>query len=234
MNYSDPKLREMLAGEYVLGTLHGPARRRFERWLEQDAALRRLVDDWEARLTPLAEGVAPIDPPARVWQAVQSRIAPPRRRVVLWDCLNFWRTVGLVGGALALALLIYIGVRPSFVPPPTYIAVLNDNRAHPAWMVSATAGERRIVVQALTAQRVTADKALQLWLLPGAGQSPRSLGLLPRAGTEVITVPASLRRELAPSANLAISLEPAGGSPTGLPTGPVLYQGPWLRVSTPS
>lgn len=234
MKYSDPKLREILAGEYVLGTLHGPARRRFERLLEQDTALRRIVADWETRLTPLAEGVAPIDPPARVWEAVQKRIAPPRRRVVLWDCLNFWRTVGLAGGALTLALLIYIGLRPPSVPPPSYVAVLNDSHAHPAWMVSATAGQRHIVVKALTPQRVTAGTSLQLWLLPGAGRPPRSLGLLPRAGTEVIAVPASLRHDLAPSVNLAISLEPAGGSPTGLPTGPVLYQGTWLRVSASS
>ena len=47
-----PELQQRLAAEYVLGTLRGRARARFQEWLRRDAALRRVVEAWEARHFP--------------------------------------------------------------------------------------------------------------------------------------------------------------------------------------
>lgn len=75
MRYRDkPALQDRLAAEYVLGTLRGRARARFQAWLRQDAALRRTVAEWEGRLAPLAAGVAEVAPPRRVWDAIEARI----------------------------------------------------------------------------------------------------------------------------------------------------------------
>jgi anti-sigma-K factor RskA len=129
MNSRDPRIRETLAGEYVLGTLHGPARQRFERWLKEDAQLRQRVDAWERHLHPLVESLPPIKPPTRVWHTIEQRIKPtreePRR---LWEDLIFWRTVSLVTSA-ALALLLVISIAPPSEPMPGYIAELSDQRA---------------------------------------------------------------------------------------------------------
>jgi anti-sigma-K factor RskA len=233
MNYGDPRLRAMLASEYVLGTLHGRARRRFERLLGEDAGLRVTVEAWQNRLTPLAEALPPVEPPARVWKEIQLRLGiretPLRDR--LWNRLEFWRPFALATSALAAALLIYVGVAlrpqaPEVTPQVPYIAVLSDNEARPAWVASGV-GPDAMVVRSLATPSIPTGKTLELWVIPGKGQAPRSLGLLPETGSRAVALPEEIRRALTSSAALAISLEPAGGSPTRLPTGPVLYQGAW-------
>ncbi len=118
-----PHLRDALAAEYVLGTLAGRARRRFEAWLKQDAALRITVNQWEARLTPMAAVIAGVPPPKRVWERVSAAIAPigaPTKAVggsiagaaALWQSLVFWRGFGLTTAGAAAALLVFVGVRP--------------------------------------------------------------------------------------------------------------------------
>ena len=69
MNYADPELNDQLAAEYALGTLRGPARRRFERRLSDDTYLRDLAEDWELRLNLLAESAPAVAPPARTRRA---------------------------------------------------------------------------------------------------------------------------------------------------------------------
>ena len=97
MNYADPELRDRLAAEYALGTLRGPARRRFERLLSGDARLRDLAEDWELRVNLLAESAPAVAPPARVWEGIAERIGPASAPVResrlnrLWDSLGFWR-----------------------------------------------------------------------------------------------------------------------------------------------
>jgi anti-sigma-K factor RskA len=67
MRYADPDLRDRLAAEYALGTLRGPARRRFERLLSDDERLRDAAEDWELRLNLLGESAPAVEPPAHVW-----------------------------------------------------------------------------------------------------------------------------------------------------------------------
>jgi anti-sigma-K factor RskA len=61
----------------------------------------------------------------------------------------------------------------------------------------------------------------------GAGAAPRSLGLVTDASAR-LPVPAALRQG-AEGGSLAVSVEPKGGSPTGAPTGPVIYSGKLVR-----
>lgn len=230
MNYSTPRLRELLAGEYVLGTLHGVARRRFERLLRDDARLRQIVVDWQDYLQPLTEAIAPVTPPKRVWRRIQQRIAPDMASSSFWQRVGFWRPVGLTAGALALSLLVYVGLLPPTQVAPGHIAVLSDKAARPVWLVSAGQTTGALTVKTLLIEPLAPGRDLELWALP-KGQPPRSLGLLPPAnGIRTLIINEDQRRALAGSGALAVSLEPAGGSPTGLPSGPVLYQGAWLAL----
>ena len=241
MNYQNPQLRDMLAGEYVLGTLAGPARRRFEGLLREDYALRDIVGAWERRLAPLVDAVPAIEPPKRVWQNIERRVAPTGR-MSIWDRVGFWRPLGILASIAFVVAVGYALVEATReipqppAPPPIakapateYVALLNDQKAQPVWVVSAV-DFKQITVKVVARPQIDPDKAYELWLLPGENQPPRSLGLLPLEGSKTVSVPAELQTAMAAGKVLAVSLEPAGGSPTGLPTGPVLYTG--LLVTT--
>ena len=76
MNYQRPELRDALASEYVLGTLHGPARRRFQQLLKADPQLQAAVDFWQRQLLPMAAPLAVAEPPPRLWAGIAARVAP--------------------------------------------------------------------------------------------------------------------------------------------------------------
>lgn len=235
MKYAGAKLRQMLAAEYVLGTLHGRARARFARLLAQDAGLRREVTYWEQRLAGLAGTIAPVTPREVVWAAIDRAInantvsALPQRGA---GTLAFWRGWAAVSTAAALLLGVGLWQQSQRVPevvtvqaparPLPYVAMLQPEKSEAHWKVSLYP-DRGIMKVAATGQYAKpSDRDLELWLIEAKG--PRSLGLLPATGTAEMRLPreAVLQGEL----TLAISVEPRGGSPTGLPTGPVILAAP--------
>ncbi|HZP91737.1 MAG TPA: anti-sigma factor [Burkholderiales bacterium] len=234
MRYDSDELREKLAAEYVLGTLAPRARRRFRTLLRQDPRLRRAVADWEQRLSPLAEAVPQIAPPARVWRAIRARIRPPR--LGPRQSLSFWRAAAL-GSALVAATLIVLLALPDRRPvstPEMMVAVMNDVQTRaPAMTVSWTPGgaDRRVLrIRVMGHAEMAPDTAWELWLLPGGNRPPVSIGLISTHETQTLVVPAAQAALLDAAWGLAMSVEPKGGSPTGRPTGPVLYSGPCVKT----
>lgn len=228
MDYARPDRAEALAAQYAAGTLRGPARRRFEALLTAHPALRAAVADWERRLMPLSVAVEPEDPPPRVWAGIERRLWPaetPPQRLPWWQRLGWWRATSALATAAAIALAVLV-VRPTVNPPPVIVVLQGTGgAADPAFVASFSGDGRSLVTRPLLPVNVAQDRALELWALPPQG-APRSLGLISPQGVTVLPrerLPAAV---LGPStAALAVSLEPAGGSPTGAPTGPVLYSG---------
>jgi anti-sigma-K factor RskA len=234
MNLRDPERADALAGEYVLGTLRGRARQRFERVARTERIVADAVRGWEERLLPLAEALPPIAPPSRVWAAILARIrsapAAPRARSLLWTPVGWWRGLALVGLATSLALAVAL-LKPA-PPEGTLVVVLAGQDAKPVLVATSARASRYLTVKAIAPVAVAPDRALELWMLPTQG-NPRSLGLVSMispAGVARIELPAAADQTLQNIPALAISLEPAGGSPTGLPTGPVLYTGSVQRL----
>jgi anti-sigma-K factor RskA len=233
------QLREQLASEYVLGTLRGGARRRFEQWLQEDIVLRRAVAEWQDRLHPMAEFAAPALPSPQVWQAIESRIAagaaPARTsRRSFWlglrEDLSFWRGLGLVSTAAATVLLSVLLTRlPDPVAPVTsYVATLADEKSQAVMVITGDAKRRQLTVKVVAQQDIGPDKSLELWAVPKDG-APRSLGLVAANGTVTLPLPENVTPQSIPL--LAISLEPKGGSPNkNAPSGPVIYKGAWLQI----
>jgi len=222
MNYQQPDLLEQLAGAYVLGTLQGRARARFEQLDAQSAGVRAARQRWEDRFMPLLKGLEPVTPSDRVWADIARRIrqaelpaAPAgRRRHVPWR----WGLAGLV----ALSLLIGVSIRLLY-PPLQVVAVVGQDAAHPLWNVARSADTATLTVHAVQPVQAEPRKSFELWALPRDGRAPVSLGLLPRSGSLHRTLSAAQRAALQSAGRIAVSLEPAGGSKTGSPTGPVLY-----------
>ena len=227
MRYEDPELREQLAAEYVLGTMPSRSRRRFERLVAADPALAQLVGAWADRLAPIDAATPAEEPPARVWPAVEARIAIPAPAPVPaggWlGSLAFWRGLALAGCATTAALILYVAAFPgrSGPPTPTVVAVLADQSGEPSWIAIAGPRNGEVSVSAIRPRPEDTRHSFELWGITGG--SPRPLGLLgPQRGSVAIVRTVQLPP---PGELLAVSLEPPDGSPTGLPTGPVLSQG---------
>lgn len=230
MRYDAPELRVRLAAEYVVGTMPVLTRQRFERLLAHDPLLRREVDDWHTRFDPLDEGVDAQEPPARVWRAVERRLAlvpaalapvPVRRG---WrSSLAFWRGAAFAAAAVAAAAVLYVAVWTPAVAPTTVVAILSDDKGDPGWVALAGGRGGDVAVAPLRKVALDAAHAFELWVI--AEGKPHPLGLLTPEPGRPLMVQASL---VPADGLLAISLEPAGGSPSGLPTGPVEYKGPVL------
>ena len=240
-------LQQRLAAEFALGTLRGRARQRMRRWIAEVPGLSATVHDWELRLAPMALAAVPVQPPERVWRAIEERLGPARVRPAgLWSNLAFWRNLGLVASGMAAGLLATISVlaprTPAPAPPPvvvrvpanemaaSYLAVLSDPKTQkPMLIVSAGRSSNDLWVKTLDPAMQVPDRSLELWALP-PGQPPKSLGVIPRSEKmSALKLAAAADQALADVPALAVSLEPAGGSPTGAPTGPVLYTGPFLK-----
>jgi anti-sigma-K factor RskA len=248
-----PELQDRLAGEYVLGTLRGRARLRFQAWMREDAALRRAVAEWEQRLGPLAAGIAEVQPPHRVWRGIEARIAataaprvaPPApaaasrpRHGGLWESVAFWRGWGLVATGCAAALIGALALqRPQVaeVPvekiaentkmQPSYVAVLRDKTGKPVLVAYASRKSDELWVKRIGMDAAPAEHGYELWGLYGKeGMAPKLLGMLPQDEKGTLRLAAVADESLKDFPALAITLEPARGS-GGKATGPVVASG---------
>lgn len=236
---NNPVLVDKLAAEYVLGTLKGGARRRFENLLRRHDGLRLAVAEWQDRLHPLAELTPPAPPPAASWQAIEARLGlsgKAQRKRPFWfelrEDISFWRGLGMFSTTAALiltSLLLTRQQQPLPAPAPaSYIAMLSNDQAQPIALVTGDAPGGRLTVKLIAPQAIAADKSLELWAVPKDGP-PRSLGLLAADGSISLALPANATPQSIPL--LAVTLEPRGGSPNpNGPTGPIVFKGAWVQI----
>ena len=238
MNYRRPELQERLAGEYVLGTLQGRARKRFVRLMEQDSGLRDVVDAWEQTLMPMASALSVTAPQARVWEGIAQRLAPRTHRVGLRErLLSFatWRpyAVGLLLGiGVMVAGTMLSRKAPEVVAtehvPPTYAGFLSDGDGNVTALVSSLRYGKLVDVKLLHPVAVAPDRVLRLWALPGGG-APILLGTIPGEGKVTLTLPATSEELFSKVTELAVSSEPASKSGPTEPTQPFVLRGPCAR-----
>jgi anti-sigma-K factor RskA len=242
MNYLNPELLDRLAAEYVAGTLRGAARRRFEGLLAGHIPARLAVRRWEQRLIGLSTQLPPVQPASNVWQHIASKVertqaAPVATRPA---SLGLWQGIAAGVAAIAVALGALLVTREPEVQVQVQVERQAVESAHTAVVADATAaiwvvnafpqlGELRVT--ALRSVPLENDRSFELWLLPDSGAPPVSLGVLPTSGVAVLPLPADKLQTLTASSKIAVSVEPAGGSPTGAPTGPIPYSAPLLHVS---
>jgi len=225
MNYARGDMIEMLAAEYVVGTLRGPARRRFERLCTVSAAATAARGRWEDRLSALALQLTPVEPRAEVWRNIRASLAAdPRARIGERPRMTRW--LPLAVAAVLLGIAVWLG--PRLLPqiePTVMVTVLGADPAHAQWRVERSADAHRLRLVTIAALAANPDKTYELWALPRDGTPPVSLGLLPRQGDTARALSERQAAALLAAGKLAVSIEPPGGSPTGAPTGPVVMVG---------
>jgi len=228
-----------LAAAYVLGTLSAERRREVQARLPTDAALRDAVDGWEGRLLPLTALVEAVEPSPALWTRIENAIAPaPIRQGVStqaspwqtwWSSLGFWRAVAATGfvAASVVALLPSTGL---FAPAaPQYMVVLvAPNGTAPGWIVQ-TSGANTLRLVPLGTTNVPEQRSLQFWTKADDWNAPVSLGLVQPG--QPLEVKLDQLPPLVPNQLFEITLEPYNGSPTGRPTGPILYIGRSVKLT---
>lgn len=227
----------MLAAEYVLGTLTGRARKRFEYLAKQYPQLRREVVYWENRLAGLAAGLSPETPREVVWAEIDRQInakkvaaIPQSPRYNLWRAWAIAATISSVflgyqlqqqmaAGPQIVEVPKIVTVKVPVLQPMPYVAVLQLKGD--VQLQLTLSPERGMIRAAMTgAAPVDLSKhSVQLWVFDTSG-TPRSLGVMPESGAGEMPMPEGVAMPEKPT--LALSLEPLGGAPGPLPTGPVL------------
>ncbi|SDH02100.1 anti-sigma factor [Pseudomonas abietaniphila] len=219
MNYRQPELRRALAADYAIGLMPSTARRRFETLLLDDPTLRAEVAQWQENLVGLTTSLEPQPVPGRVWQHILARIEPQRLHVP--EKRPFWSWMRVTAVACTLVVAVIVGVIYNR-DTPAFNATLVASNQQPALTVQAF--DRYLNVEPVTVASVETGRSLELWAIPVDGV-PVSLGVIPDNGKGRVELNESQRKLLGTQTTMAITLEPKGGSPSGKPTGPVLYKG---------
>ena len=219
--------RGVLIAEYVLGLLDPATHARVERQVEADPALRAERDFWVARFGALDGDFAEVTPPAHVLDRIERRLFAEPVKAGWWDSLALWR--GLAGAAAAVALLA-IGfnlMTPRFDAGQMAVQLVAALQAQEGSGVEFVAvydeARGQVRITSLRGEAVP-DRDFELWYINGE-QPPVSMGIIPVDQRLEIPLDAATRADIGPGTVLAVTLEQAGGSPTGAPQGPVVAAG---------
>ena len=238
MNYRRPELQQRLASEYVLGTLHGAARRRFQKLLLHDAGLRDAISFWEQELMPMASALSAPAPSEKVWQGIANRVAPTSRERTRTGFFERFFNVATLR-PLAVGLFVGAGVMlvapmlresgPAEVAqehvPPSYAGFLQDANGNLTALVSSLRYGKVVDVKLLHPVAVTPERVLYLWALP-RGKAPMLLGAIPAQGKGTLTLPGTSEELLSTVTELAVSSEEKSQAAPAQPSQPFVLRGP--------
>lgn len=182
------------------------------------------------------------------WPAVGdgTTVSTPPSSASLWQSPGFWRGMTGLAAAAALAAVAVgplgllgrddpdtrIVVQPPAPPEPPVedpsapkpVSTLMRDDGKPGWLASVDPKKGTVLMVPVPAAADAEGREPELWLIP-PGQSPKSLGIVSIDRSHTVAVPDALRADLAKGAILAITLEPKGGAPQGVPTGPIVAKG---------
>ena len=229
---------QTLAGEAALGLLPAGEAAALERRARQEAPLAAALVFWRERLLELDLAAPRVPPSPQLWARIERGLGaqPPAGEASagagrLWRSLGFWRGLGagMAAAAAALLLVLLLGLGRGGAPAPVAVALLLSPDDGAAGAVVEVYADGSVALLPLVEIAVPQGRVLQVWTLWDQARGPVPLGLLPSAvpaRLEVAGLPRPVAHQL-----YEITLEPAGGSPTGRPTGPVLFKG--LAVALP-
>lgn len=221
MRYTQPRLLEHLASSYVLGTLTGGARRRFERLQRDRADVRGLVMQWETRLGQLAVSVPVQQPSPQLWKAIAARtqpqVAAPSGGWLGWLKPAGFGFGGLAAGVIATSVLFVtapglfmtsdqIAMRTGEKLPQSYVGLLTDAQGNGKLLVSSLRHGKTMTVKVIGPITPPASGKLVLWAVPASGAA-FAIGTVPTTGSAVSMLPDTSEKLLSKVSKLVVTLE---------------------------
>lgn len=237
---------DILASEYALGILDTAERAEAERLRASDAAFARMIGEWEQRLAPLAEAIAPVSPSLSAWSKIEAALASPaaassrplaelasqlaqmKRAIAAWR----FATMATAAAAIALAVVWMGGLESPFgkaPPAERYVAMLQSDQGKTGFVITMDMNAKQFAIRPVTG-KAPRSKSYELWAIMKDGKPPMTLGLVGTSAYAMMDAPAEIdHRELEKGVQLAISLEPEGGAPSGKSMGPIMFAGLLIR-----
>ncbi len=226
---------DALAGEYVLGTLDAAERAAVAARRQREPVLDAAIQAWERQLAPLDTLTQPIAPQSDLLARIEAAIASPSHPDAavpvslaevarLKRSVALWRRMTIAATAAAACLLAVAGVREVTRPAAgTYVGVFQKGDVQPVFILSINLERRELTLRPVSAEPVP-GKTYQLWIASDSlGPAPLSLGLVDQQLGPTRKSLTTFDKSLLERATFGVSLEPAGGSPTGRPTAPALH-----------
>lgn len=250
-----PDELNLQAGEYVLGTLDPQEQQAIEQRLPHNGHLQAAVAQWQDRLLPLTQLVATQPLPPHLWARIDRSIteqtspstskAQPKKPAATqpgalsrllasawWNHTGLWR--GLAGAGLAmtvvLASLLALNLQGQAATPQFMVVLVAPQDKAPGWVVQTSDQQQSMQLIPLTNTTVPTQNALQFWTKADDWNAPKSLGLV-KPG-QVIRIPLEQLPPLQANQLFELTLEPATGSPTGKPTGPIQFIGRAVKLTS--
>jgi anti-sigma-K factor RskA len=232
--FDDSDRNNLRYAEYVLGVLDADARADVAREVASNDEAAVAVGLWQRHLSPLTETLPDVAPSEDVWVRIQRLLKwdagrEAGQQVGLWENLRFWQWFGVGASLVAAACIVMLVIAPLRTQPPVssgvvMVSSIRQENGVADWTATMDLDRKQIIVVPAAAAGIARDRSTQLWLIP-AGQAPISLGVFKPDSATVLPLNAIVLAKLGPTAALAVSVEPVGGSPTGEPTGPVVAKG---------
>ncbi|MCG8493085.1 MAG: anti-sigma factor [Sneathiellales bacterium] len=229
-NNFDERDDDTLAAEYVLGVLDLKDRREAERRLQSDQVFASLVRGWENRFADLNDDIDAVEPPEHVKQALGDTLFSSSEnnadvsKSFFWQTMGFWRGISVVAVLLAVLFGYLAFDKPDRKEDGvSYVASLSskDNDHSYVTLFNEQTGE--FIVRHISGTP-PADKDLELWLIV-QGEKPVSIGLVGYEDKNKPAIPREFVQEFDKDILLAITVEPKGGAPEGVATGPIVAAG---------
>lgn len=222
------EMTNALSAEAALGTLRGPAAKRWQQLSAADSKLIAQVASWDQLLAPMASWLPETPVPAGVWDGIEqvlfaAPVALPARRPT---------NARWIGAAIAMAaslgLWLALPSAPTTISTPALqlktLATLSSEHQLARWQISQRS-DGQVSVSVNVAWQQPANRSLQLWAIDTEG-TPHSLGIITLVEqSSTLNLSSTQREQLRRVTVFAISDEPLGGSRNALPSGPVIFSG---------
>lgn len=212
---------DAMAAEYVLGLATGDVLAEAQTRAAHDAAFAQRVASWQERMVQLTDSIDPVAPPKKLKRLLLKSLFP-RVSVPLMQRLWVWQGIALAALVLAAYLATPL-LQPKELDVPRDVYATQMSSPDFDLQVIAVVDTRNSIALRRLAGQAPADRVLELWaILPD--QAPISLGVLPEGESARIPLPQALAEQIA-TITLAITDEPLGGAPGGVPSGSIRAAG---------
>lgn len=228
--------KEMLAAEYVIGTLDDAERAEVAARRQRESDLDEAINEWDERMSPLLARVGDAVPRADLFESIQEKIEAGRSPdgaakeavadiTVLQSRISRWRMAAISASAVAAGLAGFILYKDALQPPvdQRFVAVFQEGDQPPQFVLSINLETRVLKIRPVAAKSHP-GKTYQLWIKADPlGPDPKSLGLLDRPENPTSKQLQQFDPDLLQRATFGISLEEEGGSKSGKPSPGALH-----------